>query len=497
MEKRSSGVLLHLSSLPSRHGIGDMGPAAYGFADMLARAGQSVWQVLPLGPTNAGCGHSPYFSASAFAGNPLLISLDELEKQGLLDPGAIALPRFSEGAVDYESVKEYKTAALDAAYARFKKSAQRGPFDRFCRDQKAWLDDFALFSVCSRLYTGAVWSDWPGELRERRASALTILREKEAALLEKTKFFQFLFFTQWAALKKHCNSRGIRILGDLPIYVSYNSADVWVHQDLFKLDAQGRPLAVSGVPPDYFSATGQLWNNPVYRWPEMRRTGFAWWLERVAALFGKFDYVRIDHFRGLVQYWEVPAGEATAINGSWQDVPSYEFFDALKQRFPSFPVIAEDLGTITDDVIAVKNHYGLPGMKVLIFGFSEHDPDSPHLPHRYKENCVAYTGTHDNNTVRGWFENDASQENKWKFFGYAGKEVTAADAPWEMVRMVMESRASLAIVPVQDLCCLPGSARMNNPAQTFGNWTWRLTGDQFDAMPVARLRERTRATGRA
>ncbi|MFH1877184.1 MAG: 4-alpha-glucanotransferase [Candidatus Omnitrophota bacterium] len=498
MDKRASGILLHITSLFSKYGIGDLGPGAFRFADFLDSAGQSFWQILPLNPVIPGSGYSPYFSSSAFAGNPLLISPEVLlEEKAVSGDGLGAAPDFPEGEVDYGTVSAYKMKVLDAAYDNFMKTGNKDEYEAFCSANSAWLDDFTLFCALKEASRGKVWSEWPEKLRDRDAKALKKAREKYSDCIGKEKFFQYLFNKQWFALKNYCNGRGIKIIGDLPIYVSYDSADVWVNPSIFKLDENRVPYAVSGVPPDYFSETGQLWNNPVYRWDVLKETGYRWWIERFKNTFSRFDMVRIDHFRGLVQYWEVPAGEETAVNGAWRDVPVHDFFDTLLKNIPGFPVIAEDLGIITPDVNEVKDHYGFPGMKVLLFAFGENNPAHPYLPHNYGENCIVYTGTHDNNTLTGWIRNEAGEEDKKRLSRYLDKEIRLNEVNWDMIRLAMMSVARYAIFPVQDILGLGSGARMNQPSEPFGNWKWRLRAGQPGQEHLEKLRGLTETYGRA
>ncbi len=496
---RCSGVLLHITSLPSRHAIGDLGSGAYAFADFLARARQSLWQVLPLNPTEGVHGNSPYTSISAFAGNVLLVSPEILVDEGLLRPEEVpSQERHALDRADYLAAALEKRPLLERAYERFRSTGwRRSEYERFRDRNERWLDDYALFLVLKKLFGGDVWSSWPPEFRDRDVTCLGDARSLYAADIDRTCFFQFLFFQQWAALKEYCGGKGVRIVGDIPIYVGYDSADVWTHSSLFKLDPDRKPAFVAGVPPDYFSETGQLWGNPVYDWDALARSGFRWWIDRFAHNLGLFDYVRVDHFRGFVGYWEVGAREKTAVKGRWVKAPADEFFAALRAKLPGFPLIAEDLGIITPDVKAVMARLGIPGMRVLLFAFGEDNPAHPYLPRNYVENCVAYTGTHDNNTARGWFEKEALPEEIERLIRYAGKRITADTVHLELVRLVMESAAGAAVVPMQDVLGLGEEARMNRPAVPHGNWEWRLTRAQI-ARPVAdALALMTEGCGRA
>jgi 4-alpha-glucanotransferase len=497
MIARSAGILMHLSSLPSPFGIGDTGPAAHAFAGSLAATGARCWQILPLNPPDPENGESPYFSASAFAMSPLLASPELMADDGLIDRGDIAAPpSFPHGMIDYTGVREYKATLFDRAFKRFVQSAALNDFERFCEKERWWLDDYCLFAALKRAHGNAAWSTWPAALRDRHPGELQKAAVRYAREIERGRFAQWVVFSQWSRLRRLCARKKITIIGDLPIYVSRESADVWTHPHLFKLDGGRRPIAVSGVPPDYFSATGQLWNNPVYDWEAMQGDGFSWWERRMAATFERFDMVRIDHFRGLVQYWEVPAGETTAINGSWQNVPTREFLDTMTGKIPGFPVIAEDLGIITPDVVAIMRHYGFPGMKVLQFAFGEDSPDHPYLPHTYEENCVAYTGTHDNLPLCAWIEQAAAPDERERLSRHLGREMTAELAVWECIGRLMQSKAGLVVVPLQDLLCLGAEARMNDPAKTTENWQWRCTPEQFKKIPWERLKRIIEQSGR-
>jgi 4-alpha-glucanotransferase len=498
-KKRGSGVLLHITSLPSPYGIGDLGPGARRFVDFLERAKQSYWQILPINPTISVCGHSPYSSISAFAGNTLLISPELLLQEGFIGKKDIASSgEFTSGACDYEAAVRLKEKIHHRAYERFKAgSSHKDDFQNFCRENSQWLDDYALFNSLRDNYNEKVWSTWTVALRDWQPQALGQAKKELQFEIEKEKFLQFLFFKQWFGLRKYCNDRGVSLVGDMPIYVNYDSADVWANSNIFKLDVNKQPTHVAGVPPDYFSATGQLWGNPVYRWEKLKELNYQWWLDRMAHNLKCFDYVRIDHFRGLVAYWEVKYGETTAINGQWRKVPVKDFFNALFRYFPDLPVIAEDLGIITDDVRKALKSLGFPGMKVLHFAFGEDDPGHPYLPHNFIENCLVYTGTHDNNTTRGWFEQDIGHEAKDRIFKYLGKHFTKEEASFVLIRLAMASVAGVAVFPMQDVLNLDASARMNVPSTAHGNWWWRVTDEQLSSAPVALLSEMAHIYGRA
>lgn len=485
---RGSGVLLHITSLPSRFGIGDLGPEAYRFVDILHAAKQSYWQVLPLNPTQEGGCNSPYFSASSSAGNPLLISLERLQEQGLCNSTFSADVSTNPSEVDFRSVTAFKYAVLEDAFTQYMNRGATEAFELFCKEQRHWIDDYALFIALKNAFNGSVWNSWPEELRLRKPAALNDALLQYAGSIEREKWYQFIFFMQWNELKKQCNERGIQMIGDVPIYVCYDSVDVWAHPELYKLDNNLVPTGVAGVPPDYFSATGQLWNNPVYNWEVHRNDNFSWWVDRIKMMLDRFDVVRVDHFRGLVQYWEVPAGEETAMNGAWQPVPTYPLFDTLTEHLTRFAVIAEDLGIITDDVKEAMEHYHLPGMKVLLFAFGESDPVHPYLPHMYPRNCIVYTGTHDNNTIRGWYEQEADGATRNRVMEYMGTNaITSESVVWAMIQLAQSSVANCAIIPAQDLLSLDAACRMNTPSVAYGNWKWRMTPEQLNRFPVERL----------
>ena len=498
MSQRRSGILLPIFSLPSRFGIGDFGPSAYAFADFLSRAKQRLWQILPLNPVDPSLGFSPYSGSSAFAGNVLFISPALLAEEGILSPDDFGdLPPLGENACDYEQAAAVRSKLLDRAWEIVRDRPGIAPgFDDFYTENASWLDDYALFAVIKRFISIKAWSDWPRELASRKEAALLRIRAEFAGELAKEKFFQFLFFRQWAKLRRYCRKRGIRIVGDLPIYVSYDSADVWSQKSLFKLDSNHKPAVLAGVPPDYFSATGQLWGNPVYDWDAHRKTGYAWWMERMAFNLNLYDVVRIDHFRGFVACWEVPAAETTAAIGRWVEAPADDFFKTLRRRFSRLPLLAEDLGVITPDVRSVMRRFRFPGMKVLLFAFGSDDPGHPYLPHNYIRNCAAYTGTHDTNTVRGWFEYETSAAVRDRLFRYIGREVPAELISKEMIRLVMASRADRVIIPAQDVLGFGAEARINRPSTVSGNWRWRLRLSELSPPLADELLAMTETSGR-
>jgi 4-alpha-glucanotransferase len=474
-----------------------MGPWAYRFVDFLAETKQSFWQILPLTPTDRERDHSPYHSPSAFAGNPLLISPERLVKDGLLDEAAlISVPDFPSNRVDFSTVIACKQKLLELAYDRFQARGVDDDFERFCRRHADWLDDFVLFAALKSYYDGDPWDKWPAEFRDRDAHALSAVQHELGERLQELKFQQYIFYRQWHDLRRYCRQKHIQIIGDIPIYLPYDSTDVWMHPELFKLDGDKRPTVVSGVPPDYFSKSGQLWGHPVYRWDALQNSDYAWWVRRLGHQLDLFDVVRIDHFRGLVAYWEVPASEQTAVNGKWIPVPVDDFLNKLMQHFACLPVIAEDLGTITSDVREIMCRYGLPGMRVLLFAFGDDFPTGAFLPHHHVKHCFVYTGTHDNNTVRGWFETEAAAEEKERLGRYLGRAISASEISWDMIRLAMMSVANTVIIPVQDLLGLGAEARMNNPSKTKGNWHWRLEKDPATVKMIDRLREMTETYGR-
>lgn len=492
---RCSGIILHPTSLPGPYGVGVLGKAAYAWVDFLEESRQSIWQVLPLGPT--GYGDSPYQSFSTFAGNPYLICLETLAQEGLLDPAAlIDAPVFSADRVDYGLLYEWKLPLLFRAASAFAQEGSpehQAEFESFCAREAAWLDDYALFMALKDAHDGAAWNTWEMPLRSRRERALAAARQAHSARIHAYRFIQWLFFRQWTALKRYANEKEIRIVGDIPIYVALDSADAWSHPDQFHFDDEFQPTVVAGVPPDYFSATGQLWGNPIYRWERMERRGFSWWIARIRASLNLYDIVRIDHFRGFAGYWEVPAGETTAINGRWVTGPGSALFEAIGAALGDLPIIAEDLGEITPDVIELRNRYNLPGMKILQFAFST-DAADKFLPHNYTPNFIVYSGTHDNDTAWGWYRNSSTEYERDHFRRYFRSD--GGDVAWSFIEGALRSVAQVAVVPVQDVLNLGTEARMNLPGTSQGNWQWRLRQGQIDAGVVARLREATVLFGR-
>ncbi len=485
--ERSSGILLHPTSLPGDYGIGDIGPAAQRWIEYLAQAGCSLWQVLPLGPT--GYGDSPYQCFSAFAGNPYLVSPETLLQDDLLHrDDLVDRPRFSQEQVDFGGLIPWKLGILDRAYMRFEKQAppELGvEFQAFQAIQAYWLEDFSLFMALKEAHGGAPWSTWEPRLRDRENGALDEARRTHTAAIQRQKFRQFLFFRQWDRLHQSARRFGIRIIGDIPIFVAHDSADVWAHPELFYLDKTGFPTVVAGVPPDYFSPTGQLWGNPLYRWELHTKSGYEWWLARMSAVLEMVDIVRLDHFRGFAAYWEVPGDARTAEKGRWVPAPGMDFFRSMRQALGDLPIIAEDLGVITPDVEEMRDHFHLPGMKILQFAFAT-GPKDVFLPHNYPENCIVYTGTHDNDTALGWYER--VDENEVDLYRrYLNRD--GSSVAWDLIRACWASVAVFALAPMQDFLSLGNEARMNYPGSPSGNWTWRMPEHAMSPSLSARIRE--------
>ncbi|OAQ20113.1 4-alpha-glucanotransferase [Thermosulfurimonas dismutans] len=491
MKIRRAGILLPISALPSPYGVGDFGPEAFRFVDFLKAAGQSLWQILPLNPTRPRYGNSPYLSFSLFAGNPLLISPEKLYEEGLLPKEDLAPPNFPEDRVNYPRVMAYKRVLLRKAWERFKPDHE---FEAFYERERDWLEDYALYTVLEE-ESGRPWPEWEESVRHRDPEILAGLKKAYRERIEEVKFEQYLFFKQWFVLKSYANERGIFIVGDLPFYPGYESVEVWSNPKVFKLDENLRPAVVAGVPPDYFSRTGQLWGNPVYNWEVLEAQGFSWWLKRLAHNLKLFDILRLDHFRGFVAYWEVPAGEKTAVNGHWVEAPAQKFFEAVFRRLLNPSLLAEDLGYITSDVREIRKLFGIPGMKVLVFAFFEED--SPYLPHNHEKEAFVYTGTHDTNTVKGWFERELNPEARRRLDTYVGKSLTAEIVSKEMVRLAYASPAKAAIIPIQDLLGLGEEARINTPSRREGNWEWRLRAEALSPELSSELYELACVFGRS
>jgi 4-alpha-glucanotransferase len=484
---RRGGILLHPTSLPGPYGIGDLGSQAHQFIDILAETGCGLWQVLPLGPT--GYGNSPYQSFSSFAGNPYLISPDALRVFGLLRKEDIEdRPSLPGGRVDYGVVIPWKMRLLEIAYNRFIESPAklRDEFTEFLEAQLSWLPDFGLFMALKDQHGGGPWVDWPEPLRKRDAKALADAQRAFSNQIQKHMFGQFIFYKQWENLRQHANEKNIQLIGDIPIFVAHDSAEVWSHPELFYLDESGQPLFVAGVPPDYFSETGQLWGNPIYRWDMHAETGYAWWMDRIKSVLHLVDIARVDHFRGFAAYWEVPGNAKTAENGRWVDAPGEDFFQAVQDTFGELPFIAEDLGVITPDVIELREKFNLPGMIVLQFAFHG-DPAENFLPHNHVQNRVVYTGTHDNDTIMGWFERVSEEEHRFirRYLGIDGREIS-----WDLIRAAWQSVAIFALAPMQDFLRLGTEARMNFPGKPRNNWEWRMESETLvDWTLKTRIRE--------
>lgn len=489
---RASGILLHPTSLPGR-GVGDLGEQAFRFVDWLAAAGQSLWQTLPLVAVNEG--GSPYNALSAFAGNPLLISPAELHLHGLLPAeDAAAPPELEDESLDFSAVMRWKERVVGAAYALLDEDEElQVDFRAFCGREAGWLDDYTLFRALRDAHGGRSWTEWPEPLRRRERDALHEARYDLVEEVRRHAYAQYLFDLQWSAVRRHAHAHGIRIVGDVPIFVAYDSADVWTNPELFELDEELRPTVVSGVPPDYFSKTGQRWGNPLYRWDVLRETGYRWWIDRFRRTLAMVDVVRVDHFRGFESYWEVPAAEETAMHGRWMPGPGRALFDAVSTELGGLPLIAEDLGIITEQVEALRDELELPGMRVLQFAFGGDDPENPHLPRNYVHNAVAYTGTHDNDTVLGWYA-DADRHERG-----AVDELTGGgrEMHWRLMETVLQSAAGWAVVPLQDVLGLGGQARMNTPGVAEGNWAWRFRDGDLTPELAQRLADLVRNTGRA
>lgn len=492
---RANGILLHPTSLPSDYGIGELGSGARQFIDFLVETSQQFWQVLPLGPTSFG--NSPYMCYSAIAGNPLLISLEILHEDGLLSSEALALmEHFPHDRVEYDQVAAAKMPLLRQAYAAFTvqgTAENLAAFEAFCQEKADWLDDYALFMALKAENQEASWFEWDTAIAKREPAAVAAANERLATEVHFRKFLQFEFFRQWSRLKQYANDKGIQIIGDIPIYVAHDSADVWANPENFALDEKGYAAQMAGVPPDYFSETGQLWGNPVYDWDYLKKTNFVWWIDRFEALLNYVDWIRIDHFRGFEAYWSVPGGEETAVNGEWVLAPGQAFFEQLNQELGHLPILAEDLGVITPEVEALRDRFEFPGMKVLHFAFGS-DAGNPFLPFNYPRNCVVYTGTHDNDTTVGWWQNlpDWDRNNCLIHIG----DVSSDGIQWDLIRQAMGSIANLSILPMQDILGLGTEARMNMPGVASGNWTWRYQAEQLSGELRHKLNTLTHRFGR-
>ena len=497
-EKRGSGILLHITSLPSPYGLGDLGSGAYKFADFLAEARQSFWQILPLNLTCTAYGNSPYSSFSAFAGNSLLISPEQMVKDGLLLKSDIKTSRVFPGKkVNFKAVSQYKDKILRTAFERNKdKLPDHHDFQKFCSEHSCWLDDYSLFISIKHHLKEICWSEWSKDMRDRDEHSLREWTDKLSDNILFKKFLQYVFFSQWYSLKNYCGTKNVKIIGDIPIYVNYDSSDVWANPEIFSLDEEKKAVFIAGVPPDYFSSTGQLWGHPVYNWEVLKESGYSWWIKRIEHNLELFHMFRLDHFRGFVGYWEVHSSEKTAINGKWVQAPAEGFFNTLIKRFPRISVIAEDLGVITPDVKDVMKKFGFPGMKVLLFAFGEDLPTNPYALHNHIKNCVIYTGTHDNNTIKGWFKKEAGAEGIKRISEYIGRKVTDKTVHMDIIRLAMMSVADMVIIPMQDILGLGEKYRMNLPASSSGNWGWRLAPDQLSPSLTEKLKRMTTIYGR-
>lgn len=495
LSERAAGILLHLTSLPGPHGSGDLGPASREVLRFCVEARLLWWQMLPVGPV--GYGDSPYASLSAFAGHPMLISLEELAQDGLADAAWLkSPPAFPEGHIDHAAVAAFRSGVLQRAFERFETLGPSDDFDRFCREQAGWLEDWALYAAIKASQNGRAWIDWPEPLRRRDPAELARVRQQLGREVRRQRFEQWVFARQWRRFRDDAHQAGVGLIGDAPIFVAHDSADVWAHPELFRLDDQGRSTHVAGVPPDYFSQTGQLWGNPLYRWDVLQKQGYGWWVERFRTALARFDAVRLDHFIGFERYWEIPAGSPTAQTGRWQPGPGADFFEQVEKALGSLPFIAEDLGAVTDEVKALRDRFSLPGLRILQFAFGS-DLSAPDFkPHNYVRRTVVYTGTHDNDTTVGWYsdpggaghsrtpeECEAERRLARAYLGSDGREIH-----WDFVRTVYSSVAGLAVVPAQDLLGLGSEARMNRPGSAQGNWRWRLRPGQLGNDVARRLR---------
>lgn len=490
--KRGNGILMHISSLPAEFGIGDLGPQAYKFVDFLYKAKQHYWQILPLTPTEIRYGNSPYSSPSAFAGNILLISPQKLFDDGLLEKEDLNVKTKFTDTIDFNKVTFFKKHLLKKAYKNFGKNKNLLPdFEDFVKNQAYWLDDYAIFVGLRQQYKGKFWNKWPKLIRERNKLALRKIIEDCRYLHEEIKFQQYIFYRQWNQLKEYCHKKRIRIIGDIPIYVNFDSADVWKNQSIFKLNVRLEPKFVAGVPPDYFSKTGQRWGNPVYDWSVLKQNNFEWWINRIKHNLTMYDCVRIDHFRGFAAFWQVPAKEKTAMHGRWVPALGSDLFNTVKKKYPRAQIIAEDIGYITPDVHKLMKDMKFPGMKVLQFAFGDFEYYQNYLPSFYPKNSVAYTGTHDNNTLKGWYETEISEHQRTMINNFLGKKIQKKDVTVLLMKELMKSKADVSIVPLQDVLGLGCEGRMNRPGKAKGNWTWRLKGNALQSQICKKLESLT------
>lgn len=493
--KRSSGILMHITSLPSPFGIGDFGPEAYEFVDFLESSGHKYWQILPLNPTYSSYGHSPYSSDSAFAGNTLLISPEILEKEGYIDLQNHELPDSDPQKVDFESVTSFKQGIYDEAFENFKKKKkERERFNDFCRDYAHWLEDYSIYKVLHLKYEDH-WIKWPEGIRNRDANELKNIKKNEKNNIEKVKFLQYLFFKQWQHLKVYAAQSQVKLIGDIPIYINHDSADCWANSQYFKLDENKNPTHISGVPPDYYSETGQLWGTPVYNWKKLKSDNYNWWIARLKQNLLLFDIVRLDHFRGFSAYWEVKAGAKTAENGKWVKTPGKDFFRTVKKEFPKMPFIAEDLGSLDKAVYDLIGKFNFPGMNVLQFAFGGDKTTNPYLPFNHQKNSLVYTGTHDNNTTLGWFES-LDVNSSLHLNEYFGIAISSENINEVMHRAALNSVAKIAIIPMQDILHLDAQAMMNIPGSSKGHWSWRMTYDEISVTRAVELKALNEIFGR-
>ncbi|MGM0502082.1 MAG: 4-alpha-glucanotransferase [Bacillota bacterium] len=496
--ERSSGVFLHPTSLANDYGIGTLGKEAYKFIDFLKEAKQKIWQICPLGPT--GYGDSPYQCFSAFAGNPYLISLEKLAAAGYLSADELAKEDFPDGKVDYGKVIDYKMPLLKQAFNKFKKianSEDRIEFEEFCSENKEWLEDYALFRAVKSRFEEQAWTKWDDDIKFRKEEAVQRYRKQEAEEIEFRKFVQYIFFKQWTQLKGYANKMGIKILGDIPIFVALDSSDAWANPEKFLFDADLKPTKVAGVPPDYFNENGQLWGNPIYDWEQLEKNNYQWWINRVKKQLDLVDIIRLDHFRGFAQYWAVEYGAATAINGQWEDGPGKKLFYAIQNELGELPIVAEDLGVVTDDVEDLRDHFDFPGMKILQFAFDNQE-ENDYLPPYEHENCIVYTGTHDNNTTLGWYKNDIKADDKKRMHIFLEQylERQHDNVVWDLIELGWQSIAKLAIAPLQDFLSLGSEARFNTPGISSGNWQWRYTEKMINDSLIKKIREVTEINNR-
>lgn len=495
--ERKAGILLHITSLPSRFGIGDLGPESYAFADFLERASQTYWQILPISPTEESSGNSPYSGLSAFAGNILLISPEQLVEDGLLKTADLPPEAEKLNSVNFGVVSKQKKELLKKSWETFNSGTFKTlskEFDKFCQQEAPWLEDYSLYAALKNHF-GKGWMDWPEDIKKRKNEAIGKIKKELAGEVRKEQFYQFLFYQQWFRLKNYCNKKGIHIFGDIPFYVGYDSADVWAKPAIFKLDKTMEPTEVSGVPPDFFSETGQLWGTPVFDWSNHYQEAMDWWVARIKQCLRIYDLLRLDHFRAFSAYWEVPAGEDTAMNGYWVDGPGADFFKKLKKEIPDLPLIAEDLGDIDQPVRDLMEQFNLPGMRILQFAFGDNTGNNLYAPHNHIENSLVYTGTHDNNTVKGWYKN-ASRKEKQNLAQYTGRRLSAEKVHEVLIQLALSSVAHIAVVPIQDYLGLGEEALMNRPSIAEGNWQWKLSNGDYNPLLTKRLTRWMKLFGR-